>query len=67
MMNKYFIFKQSLRGLEGQIIYGDDHVNGSDKSTLNEIFKVKLEGEDLKLSLDELIYKFKDSCNKVPS
>lgn len=66
MMNKYFIFKQSLRGLEGQIIYGDDHVNGSGKNTLNDVFKIKLEGDDLKLSLDELIYKFKDSCGKVP-
>lgn len=59
-MNKYFILKPSLRGFEGQIIYGDDHVDGSGKSTLNEIFKIKLEGDDAELSLDELILKFKD-------
>lgn len=59
-MNKYFIFKCGARGPEGQIIYGDDHVNGSGKNTLNEIFKIKLEGGDAELSLDELILKFRD-------
>ena len=63
-MNKYFIFKNGPKGLEGQIVYGDDHVNGSGKSTLNEIFKVKLDDEDLKLSLDGLILKFKDSVKQ---
>lgn len=58
-MNKYFIFKNGPKGSEGQIIYGDDHVNGSGKSILNEIFKIKLEDDNLKLSLDELILKFK--------
>ena len=64
-MNKYLIFKSGARGVpQGQIIYGDDHVNGSGKSTLNEIFKVKLDDEDLKLSLDGLILKFKDSVKQ---
>mgnify|MGYP003435402595 CR=1 FL=1 len=60
MTDKYFIFKRSAKQLEGQIIYGDDHVDGSGKSTLNDIFKIKLEGDDAELSLDELILKFKD-------
>lgn len=60
MTDKYFIFKRGAKQLEGQIIYGDDHVDGSGKSTLNDIFKIKLEGDDAELSLDELILKFKD-------
>lgn len=62
MTDKYFIFKQGMRDLEGQIIYGDGQVDGSGKSTLKEIFKIKLEDDDLKLSLDELILKYKDKA-----
>jgi len=62
-MTKYFVWLTGLRGPEAQIWHGQP-ITGEGKSKVSPIFQQKLTDEEEKLSLDQLILKFKEKARE---
>lgn len=62
MSDKYFVFINGLRGPEGQIL-NELPTDGNGKFSQQTLFQAKLTPDEEKLSLDELILKFKDKVD----
>jgi len=62
-MTKYFVWLIGLRGPEAQI-WHDQPPTGEGKSRVSPIFQQELTDEEEKLSLDQLILKFKEKAGE---
>lgn len=64
-MTKYFVWLSGQNGPQAQVWHNDVPKNGNGKPQHEPIFKIELTDENAKLSLDDLILKFKDEINAI--